>query len=38
MTLVAVDGLNFILFIIVDEVRWGLGEVFAVFFCFDAWG
>jgi hypothetical protein len=38
MTLVAAEGLDFILFFIVDKVRWWLGEVFSMFFCFNIWG
>jgi hypothetical protein len=30
---VASDGLDLILFFIVDKVRWGSREVFSVFFC-----
>jgi hypothetical protein len=33
LTSVASDGLDLILFFIVDEVRWGSQEVFSVFFC-----
>ena len=35
---VAMDGLNFILFIAIYQVRWWLGEVFSMFYCFDIWG
>jgi hypothetical protein len=38
MTLVAPDGLDFVLFFIIDKVRWGSGIVFSVFFCFDERG
>ena len=38
MTLVAFDGLDFILFLVIDKVRWGSGIVFSMFFCFDEWG
>jgi hypothetical protein len=38
MTSVAPDGLDFVLFFVVDKVRWGSGVVFSVFFCFDEWG
>jgi hypothetical protein len=38
MMSVASEGLNFILFFIVDKVRWWSGEVFSVFFCFNVWG
>ena len=38
LTLVASDGLDFILFFVVDKVRWGPGIVFSVFFCFNEWG
>ena len=31
---VASDGLDLVLFFIVDKVRWGSREVFSVFFCF----
>jgi len=33
MMSVASDGLNLVLFFVVDEVRWGPREVFSVFFC-----
>ena len=33
ITSVASDGLDFILFSVVDEVRWGSGIVLPVFFC-----
>ena len=35
MTSVVMDGLDFILFVVIDEVRWWPQEVFAVFYCFD---
>ncbi len=38
MTLVAVDGLDFVLFPPPHEVRWRPGVVFSVFFCFAVWG
>jgi len=38
MMLVAADGLNLILFIIINEVRWWSGVVFAMFARFDMWG
>ena len=38
MMSVAPDGLDFVLFFVVDKVRWGSGVVFSVFFCFDEWG
>ncbi len=38
MMLVITDGLDFVLFIIINEVRWWLGVVFAVFARFDVWG
>jgi hypothetical protein len=31
---VALDGLDLVLFFVVDKVRWGPREVFSVFFCF----
>ena len=31
---VASDGLDLVLFFVVDKVRWGSQEVFPVFFCF----
>ena len=34
----APEGLDFILFFIVDKVRWWSGEAFSVFFCLDIWG
>ena len=33
LTSVALDGLNLILFLVIDKVRWGSREVFSVFFC-----
>ena len=33
MTSVALDGLDFILFLVVDKVRWGPQVVFSIFFC-----
>ena len=33
MTSVAFDGLNFVLFLIVNKVRWGPQVVLPVFFC-----
>jgi len=33
LTSVASDGLDLILFFIVDKVRWGSREVFSIFFC-----
>ena len=38
MTLVAPDGLDFVLFFVVDKVRWWSRVVLPVFFCFDEWG
>jgi len=38
LTSVATDGLDFVLFLVVDKVRWWSGEVFSVFFCFDVRG
>ncbi len=38
MTSVAADGLDLVLFIIINQVRWWSGVVFAVFICFDVWG
>ena len=38
ITSVASDGLDFILFSVVDKVRWGLGIVFSMFFCLHKWG
>jgi hypothetical protein len=38
MMLVVPDGLNFVLFFVIDKVRWGSGIVFSVFFCFNEWG
>ena len=32
------DGLNLVLLIIIDEVRWWTGVVFSMFICFDVWG
>ena len=30
---VALDGLDLVLFFVVDKVRWGSREVFSIFFC-----
>src|SRR6266851_7407350 len=38
MTLVAPDGLDLVLFSVVDEVRWGSRIVLAMFFCLYKWG
>jgi hypothetical protein len=38
MTSVASDGLDFVLFFVVDKVRWWSRVVLPVFFCFDEWG
>ena len=38
MILVVADGLDFVLFVIIDKVRWGPGVVFSVLNCFDIWG
>jgi len=38
LTSVAANGLDLVLFFVVDKVRWWSGEVFSVFFCFDIWG
>ena len=38
MTLVASDGLNLVLFSVVDKVRWGLGIVFSMFLHLYKWG
>jgi len=38
MTLVAPDGLDFVLFLVVDKVRWWPGIVFSMFFCLYIWG
>jgi len=38
LTLVALDGLDLVLFIVIDEVRWWMGEVFSMFYCFNIWG
>ncbi len=38
MMLVAADGLDLILFSTSHEVRWWMGVVFSVFFCFAIWG
>ena len=38
MTLVALDGLDFVLFSVVDKVRWGPRIVLPVFFCLHKWG
>ncbi len=37
MMLVVTDGLDFVLFVIIDKVRWWSGVVFSVFDCFDIW-
>ena len=34
LTSVAADGLDLVLFFVVDKVRWRSREVFSVFFCF----
>jgi len=34
LTSVASDGLDLVLFFVIDKVRWGSQEVFSVFFCF----
>jgi len=33
--LVAADGLDFVLFVIINEIRWWPGVVFFMFGCFD---
>ena len=38
MTLVASEGLDLVLFLVVDKVRWGPRIVFSVFFCLHEWG
>ncbi len=38
MMLVASDGLDLVLFVVVDEVRWGPQELFAMFNCLNVWG
>ncbi len=38
MMSVAPDGLDLVLFLIVDKVRWGLGVVLPVFFRLYEWG
>jgi hypothetical protein len=38
MTSVAANGLDLILFFVINKVRWWMGEVVAVFFCLDIWG
>ncbi len=38
MMSMAADGLDFILFVIINKVRWWLGVVFSVFDCFDVRG
>ena len=38
LTSVVPDGLDLVLFYVIDKVRWWSGEVFSVFFCFDVWG
>ena len=37
MMSVIVDGLDLVLFIVINEVRWWLGIVFAMFTRFDVW-
>ncbi len=38
MMSVAPDGLDLILFLIIDKVRWWPGVVFSMFFCLYIWG
>ena len=38
MTSVAPDGLDFILFLVIDMVRWGPRIVLSMFFCLHIWG
>ena len=38
MELVISDLFHFILFFIIDQVRWGMGVIWAVGMCFDIWG
>ncbi len=38
MMLVAADGLDFVLFVVIDQVRWWSQEVFSVLHCFNVWG
>src|SRR6266851_7838474 len=38
MTSVASDGLNLVLFLVIDKVRWGSGVILPVFFCLYKWG
>ncbi len=38
MTSVAFDGLDLVLFLVVDKVRWGPQVVLPVFFCLHIWG
>ena len=38
VTSVAADGLDLVLLIIINEVRWWSGIVFAVFIYLDVWG
>jgi len=38
MMLVAPDGLDLVLFSVVDKVRWGPQVVLAMFFCLHVWG
>jgi len=35
---VALDGLNFVLFFVINKVRWGPQVVFSIFFCFNIRG
>jgi len=37
MMSVAADGLDFILFVVIDKVRWWSGVVFSVLGCFNVW-
>ena len=38
MTSVAPDGLDLVLFLVIDKVRWGLGVVFSVLLHLYKWG
>jgi len=38
VTLMITNGLNFVLLIITNEIRWWSGVVFAMFDRFDVWG
>jgi hypothetical protein len=38
MMSVASNGLDLVLFFVIDKVRWWSGEVFSVLFCFNIWG